>query len=116
MSAFDLETIFADQVRLALTEVIEKLVEEVGRSIRTLQIRPDIKVMVPPIAIPEAPSVTVAPPEVEIEFSMEELCTILCNIEALLLRLIEDTNKPVYREVTERDADGRIKTIEDRKG
>lgn len=115
MSAFDLETIFADQVRLALTEVIDRLVEEVSRSIRTLEIRPDIRVTVPPIAIPGAPNVTVGSPDVEVTVDLAALQATLSNIETLLFRLIEDTNRPVRREVTERDADGRIKAIEDRK-
>lgn len=120
MSAFDLESIFADQVRVALTETIDRLTAEVGRSLRTIELAPNItvtapKVLIPPFPSIPAPVVNVAAPNVEVETGSEEICSHLATIEELLLRLIEMNSRPTIREVTNRDSEGRIVTIEDRR-
>ena len=120
--SLELETIFAQQVQASMVEVIDRLVSEVGRRISMLEIKPIVHVTTPPVTVPKptvnmaAPNIEVAAPNVDVEVSMEEVCAHLANIETLLLRMIEVSQRSTVREVTSRDSEGRIKMIEDRRG
>lgn len=106
--SLDLEHIFATQVQAALTDVIDRLVSEVGRRVSQLELSPNITVSVPPfpqIPTPPPAQITVQPSGVELELEQGEVVAALERIEVALSTLILIMKQPVTKTVTRGEND-----------